>query len=184
MLAHHANIPVLFFRLPFHLHLSPDAYKQHLIGATPFPLHLALFVFTLTCASAQSPGSFTDGGNTQVSAMMVCPLRAIMLCLNVYDTFLDVFGQRTESVHPEGNAMAIPPGALSSQLITTFPLFSAYRCPPQGCQHSTSDADGFRDQHFCASGMHLRNGSFATFGGNGAVGPDGRIGSQPNLGNV
>jgi hypothetical protein len=26
---------------------------------------------------------------------------------------------------------------------------------------------------FCASGMHLPNGSFVTFGGNGAIGPGG-----------
>jgi hypothetical protein len=142
------KLPVLFVDSPSISTSPPTLINSISFGATQFPLHLILFVFTLTCASVQSPGSFTDGSNTQVSAMMVCPLRAIMLCLNVYDTFLDVFGQRTESVHPEGNAMAIPPGALSSQLITTFPLFSAYRCPPQGCQHSPSDTDGFRDQHF------------------------------------
>jgi hypothetical protein len=33
---------------------------------------------------------------------------------------------------------------------------------------------------FCASGMHLPNGSFVTFGGNGAVGPGGDLGSVPN----
>jgi hypothetical protein len=33
---------------------------------------------------------------------------------------------------------------------------------------------------FCASGMHLPNGSYVTFGGNGAVGPSGNIGSVPN----
>ncbi|TDL19044.1 DUF1929-domain-containing protein [Rickenella mellea] len=33
---------------------------------------------------------------------------------------------------------------------------------------------------FCASGMHLPNGSFVTFGGNGAVGPGGNIGSVLN----
>ncbi|KIK26153.1 glyoxal oxidase [Pisolithus microcarpus 441] len=33
---------------------------------------------------------------------------------------------------------------------------------------------------FCASGMHLPNGSYATFGGNGAVGPGGNIGSVLN----
>ena len=37
---------------------------------------------------------------------------------------------------------------------------------------------------FCASGMHLPNGSYVTFGGNGAVGPGGGIGSQPNPDNV
>ncbi|KAG5715587.1 Galactose oxidase [Termitomyces sp. T112] len=33
---------------------------------------------------------------------------------------------------------------------------------------------------FCASGMHLPNGSWVTFGGNGAVGRGGNIGSQRN----
>lgn len=33
---------------------------------------------------------------------------------------------------------------------------------------------------FCASGMHLPNGSFVTFGGNSAIGPGGNIGSQRN----
>lgn len=30
---------------------------------------------------------------------------------------------------------------------------------------------------FCASGMHFPNGSYVTFGGNGAIGPTGAIGS-------
>lgn len=33
---------------------------------------------------------------------------------------------------------------------------------------------------FCASGMHLPNGSFITLGGNGAVGPGGNLGSVNN----
>lgn len=33
---------------------------------------------------------------------------------------------------------------------------------------------------FCAAGMHLPNGSFTVFGGNGAIGPGGSIGSQNN----
>jgi hypothetical protein len=32
---------------------------------------------------------------------------------------------------------------------------------------------------FCASGMHLPNGSFITFGGNGAIAPGGGAGSVP-----
>lgn len=32
---------------------------------------------------------------------------------------------------------------------------------------------------FCASGMHFPNGSFATFGGNGAIGPEGALGDTP-----
>lgn len=35
---------------------------------------------------------------------------------------------------------------------------------------------------FCASGSHLPNGSYVTFGGNGAIGPGGNIGSQKNAG--
>lgn len=35
---------------------------------------------------------------------------------------------------------------------------------------------------FCSSGMHFPNGSFATFGGNGAVGPGGNMGSVKNPG--
>ena len=35
---------------------------------------------------------------------------------------------------------------------------------------------------FCASGMHLPNGSFTTFGGNGAISPGGNLGSQLNPG--
>lgn len=40
-----------------------------------------------------------------------------------------------------------------------------------------------RTNTFCSSGMHLPNGSYVTFGGNGAVGPGGNIGSQPYPGN-
>jgi hypothetical protein len=35
---------------------------------------------------------------------------------------------------------------------------------------------------FCSSGMHLPNGSYATFGGNGAIGPGGNAGSVPEPG--
>jgi hypothetical protein len=35
---------------------------------------------------------------------------------------------------------------------------------------------------FCASGMHFPNGSFATFGGNGAIGPGGNVGSVSEFG--
>ena len=39
-----------------------------------------------------------------------------------------------------------------------------------------------RTNAFCSSGMHLPNGSYVTFGGNGAVGPYGSLGSQLNPG--
>lgn len=37
----------------------------------------------------------------------------------------------------------------------------------------------FNSNAFCASGSHLPNGSFATFGGNGAIGKGGALGSVP-----
>ncbi|KAF8154722.1 glyoxal oxidase N-terminus-domain-containing protein [Crassisporium funariophilum] len=39
-----------------------------------------------------------------------------------------------------------------------------------------------RTNVFCSSGMHLPNGSYVTFGGNGAVGRGGNLGSQLNPG--
>lgn len=39
---------------------------------------------------------------------------------------------------------------------------------------------GIKTNVFCASGMHLPNGSYVTFGGNGAIGPGGNIGDQVN----
>lgn len=35
---------------------------------------------------------------------------------------------------------------------------------------------------FCSSGSHFPNGSFATFGGNGAIGPGGNVGSVAEYG--
>lgn len=39
-----------------------------------------------------------------------------------------------------------------------------------------------RTNSLCVSGMHLPNGSYVTFGGNGAIGPGSNIGSVTNLG--
>lgn len=41
-----------------------------------------------------------------------------------------------------------------------------------------------RTNSFCSSGMHLPNGSYITFGGTGAVGPGGNLGSQLNPGGL
>ena len=46
-----------------------------------------------------------------------------------------------------------------------------------------STAMDVRTNSFCSSGMHLPNGSYVTFVGNGAVGPGGALGSQPYPGN-
>lgn len=44
------------------------------------------------------------------------------------------------------------------------------------------EVQDIRTNIFCSSGMHFPNGSYATFGGNGAVTVGGNIGSQLNTG--
>ncbi|EIW56122.1 DUF1929-domain-containing protein [Trametes versicolor FP-101664 SS1] len=114
-------------------------------------LLLALFLGTASSALAQShtAGSFEDGGDTQVSAMMM-------------------FLGNEEKVYildkSENNAAKFG----------NFPAMgSVYDIAAR-----TSETMGVTTNVFCASGMHLPNGSFATFGGNGAIGPGGNIGDQ------
>ncbi|KAH9475866.1 Aldehyde oxidase GLOX [Psilocybe cubensis] len=102
---------------------------------------------------ASIAGSFSDGGDTLVSAMMM-------------------FLGNEEKVYildkAEGNAAQVMghPAWGSVWDIQT---------------HETEVMD-VRTNVFCSSGMHLPNGSFVTFGGNGAVGPGGNLGSQLNPG--
>ncbi|KAG6853602.1 hypothetical protein C0991_002925 [Blastosporella zonata] len=107
----------------------------------------------LTCVSAlgSTSGSFVEAGDTLVSA-------------------LTMFLGNEEKVYildkAEGNAATINGhpawGAvwdIASQQATVMNVLT---------------------NTFCASGMHLPNGSYVTFGGNGAVGRGGEIGSQVN----
>ncbi|KAF8634046.1 hypothetical protein AX17_004310 [Amanita inopinata Kibby_2008] len=102
-------------------------------------------------ALAATAGSFADGGDTQVSAMMM-------------------FLGNEEKVYildkAEGNAAQVAghPAWGSVWDMNTH-------------QSQTMDV---KTNVFCSSGMHLPNGSWVTFGGNGAVGRGGKIGSQPN----
>ncbi|KAI0324825.1 DUF1929-domain-containing protein [Cubamyces sp. BRFM 1775] len=97
-------------------------------------------------AQAHSPGSFEDGGDTLVSAMMM-------------------FLGNTDKVYildkSEGNAAK----------------FGDY--PAMGAVYDIASRQAetmaVETNVFCASGMHLPNGSFATFGGNGAIGKGGNI---------
>ncbi|KAI0635459.1 DUF1929-domain-containing protein [Trametes polyzona] len=114
-------------------------------------LLLAILLGAVSSAVAQShaPGSFEDGGNTQVSAMMM-------------------FLGNTEKVYildkSEGNEAKF----------NNFPAMgSVYDIASR-----KAETMGVTTNVFCASGMHLPNGSFATFGGNGAIGPGGNIGDQ------
>ncbi|KAF9261122.1 DUF1929-domain-containing protein [Marasmius fiardii PR-910] len=113
---------------------------------------LALGLATLTSSTlAVTPGSFSDGGNTQISAMMM-------------------FVGNDEKVYiidkAEGNAAQI----------NGHPAWGAV----WDTNTHKVDLMDIKTNVFCASGMHLPNGSYATFGGNGAVGPGGNIGSVRN----
>ncbi|KAJ4470773.1 glyoxal oxidase N-terminus-domain-containing protein [Lentinula lateritia] len=100
---------------------------------------------------AGKAGSFADGGNTQVSAMMM-------------------FVGNKDKVYiidkAEGNAAQIK----------EHPAWGAVW---DFNTHQTEVMD-IKTNVFCASGMHLPNGSYVTFGGNGAIAPGGNIGSVPN----
>jgi len=102
-------------------------------------------------ALATTAGSFADGGLTQVSAMMM-------------------FVGNKDKVYildkAEGNAAQIN-GHPAWGAVWDFNT------------HQSQVMDVLTNV-FCASGMHLPNGSYATFGGNGAIGPGGNIGSVPN----
>ncbi|KAI9567949.1 putative copper radical oxidase [Boletus coccyginus] len=102
-------------------------------------------------AAAQKGGSIAQAGNTQVSAMMM-------------------FLGNTDKVYildkAEGNAATID-GHPAWGAVWDFNT------------HQTQLMDVLTNT-FCASGMHLPNGSYVTFGGNGAVGPGGNIGSVKN----
>ncbi|KAI0655737.1 DUF1929-domain-containing protein [Cubamyces menziesii] len=97
-------------------------------------------------AQKHTPGSFEDGGDTLVSAMMM-------------------FLGNTEKVYildkSEGNAAKFG----------DYPAMGAvYDIASRQAQTMAVETNVF-----CASGMHLPNGSFATFGGNGAIGKGGNV---------
>ncbi|KZT02778.1 copper radical oxidase [Laetiporus sulphureus 93-53] len=117
-------------------------------------LHRQLSLLAVSLAAvapstlAHTAGTFEDGGHTLVSAMMM-------------------FLGNEEIVYildkAEGNAAQINGH------------------PAWGAAYNIGNRSAVPMQvytnTFCASGMHLPNGSYATFGGNGAVGPGGDIGN-------
>jgi hypothetical protein len=88
----------------------------------------------------------------------------------------------------EGNAAQIN-GHPAWGAVWSVSIFSFNSCIPSHKPHFFRDINTHQatvmevlTNVFCASGMHLPNGSYATFGGNGAVGPGGNIGSVLNAG--
>ncbi|KAF9039008.1 copper radical oxidase [Hymenopellis radicata] len=114
---------------------------------------LALALAVAAPAWAQKAGSFADGGDSQVSAMM-------MFLGN--DQMVYIMDKA------EGNAAQI----------NGHPAWGAVW---DIATHEVALQD-IRTNVFCASGMHLPNGSFATFGGNAAITVGGAIGSVKNDG--
>ncbi|TFK47067.1 DUF1929-domain-containing protein [Heliocybe sulcata] len=112
---------------------------------------LALWLATASETRAQTAGSIVEAGDTLVSAMMM-------------------FLGNEEKVYiidkVEGNAAQINGHAASAAV--------------WDINSRTAEVMNLVTNAFCASGMHLPNGSYATFGGNGAIGPGGNIGSQRN----
>lgn len=111
---------------------------------------LALWLATSTSpALAVTGGSFADGGNTQVSAMMMF----VGNSKKVYILDKAEGNQATIQGHPAWGAV----WDIDTHQVQLMNI---------------------RTNTFCASGMHLPNGSFVTFGGNGAVSPGGGMGSD------
>jgi hypothetical protein len=101
--------------------------------------------------AAQDAGSIVEVGNTLVSAMM------LFLGNNEKVYILD---------KSEGNAAQI----------NGHPAWGAV----WDIESKTATTMNVLTNTFCSSGSHLPNGSYVTFGGNGAIGPGGNIGSQKN----
>ncbi|KAG7088918.1 hypothetical protein E1B28_012862 [Marasmius oreades] len=119
--------------------------------------HKSLLALGLAAASsstlAATAGSFVDAGNTMVSAMMM-------------------FVGNDEKVYIIDKAEGNP------AQINGHPAWGAV----WDMNTHKVDLMDIKTNVFCASGMHLPNGSYATFGGNGAIGPGGNIGSVKNPG--
>ncbi|EIN04797.1 hypothetical protein PUNSTDRAFT_108074 [Punctularia strigosozonata HHB-11173 SS5] len=116
---------------------------------------LALQLWLGSAVAADSlAGTFADGGNTLVSAMMM------FLGNDEKVYILDKVEGNAEEIngHPAWAAV----WDINTRQATSMDVLT---------------------NAFCASGMHLPNGSFATFGGNGAISPGGNLGSDPYPGN-
>ncbi|RDB29806.1 Aldehyde oxidase GLOX [Hypsizygus marmoreus] len=117
---------------------------------TPLPL-LALWLASTSSPvfAAATAGSFADAGSTLVSAMMM-------------------FLGNEEKVYIMDKAEGNPTQVKGHPAWGSVWDIKTHEAVPMDIKTNV----------FCASGMHLPNGSYATFGGNGAVGRGGAVGSQ------
>jgi len=116
--------------------------------------NLSLLAFMLAnMARAQTPGSIVEVGDTLVSAMMMF----VGNQQKVYILDKAEGNQAQINGHPAWGSV----WDINTQSATPMDVYS---------------------NTFCSSGMHLPNGSYVTFGGNGAIGPGGNAGSVPEPG--
>ncbi|KAF5368716.1 hypothetical protein D9615_010316 [Tricholomella constricta] len=113
------------------------------------PLSLLWLVSVSSPVLAANAGSFEDGGDTLISAMMM-------------------FLGNEEKVYVLDKAEGNP------AQIEGHPAWGSV----WDIKTKKADVMDVRTNVFCASGMHLPNGSFVTFGGNSAVGRGGKPGSD------
>ncbi|KAJ3489674.1 hypothetical protein NLJ89_g11510 [Agrocybe chaxingu] len=115
------------------------------------PLRAICIASAISTALAATGGTFEEGGSTLVSAMMM-------------------FLGNDQSVYildkAEGNAAQV----------LGHPAWGSV----WDIKTRRAVVMDIKTNSFCASGMHLPNGSYVTFGGNDAVGQNGVAGSQKN----
>lgn len=157
--------------------------RSTMISSLP---RVALALTFLAPALAQKAGSFADGGDSQVSAMMV--RRALYLSgALVLTAPIDVPRQRQDGLHHGQSRRKRRPDQWASR-VGRYLVSRQQRAFNDLLIHTRNidthevTLQDIRTNVFCASGMHLPNGSFATFGGNAAVGPGGSLGSEVNPG--
>ncbi|KDR82899.1 hypothetical protein GALMADRAFT_220897 [Galerina marginata CBS 339.88] len=124
------------------------------------PLSLLALCFAPFPVFAATAGSFADGGNTLI----------ILSCALTY-LFTQMFVGNDKKVYFLDKAQN------NDAQIAGHPAWGAVW---DFDSHQSTVMD-VRTNTFCSSGMHLPNGSYVTFGGNGAAGPNG-FGSQLNPG--
>lgn len=118
-------------------------------------------------------GSFEDGGDTLVSGMMVrtppfarFPRVSFFFLLLAAQLFLG----------NENKVYILDKSENNAAQFNGHPAMGSI----WDLNTRTSTAMEVRSNPFCASGMHMPNGSFMAFGGNGAIGPGGNVGDTNN----
>ena len=159
------------FNFPTTTHTSNIALKYR--PQLSYMYSLLALGLGATAALAQSStggeghagGSFEDGGNTQVSAMMASGVGFPSIQGTEFLSSQMFLGNE-ETVYildkVEGNAVKFG----------NYPAVGAV----YDIASRTATPIGVTSNPFCASGAHMPNGSYIAFGGNSAVGPGGDTG--------